>query len=137
MSSFDHVTTGSIILYPYLWAREAADGETSGRKPRPAVVVVRKPGAHGDLIALLAITSQPPSKAREAVEIPETERLRSGLSTDLRLWIMLDEYNIDVIGHSFYLEPRPPIGRLSRAFFLPVLERFVSGSARRTPVKRT
>lgn len=38
----------------------------------------------------------------------------------------MDEFNSDVIGHSFYLEPEPPIGRFSKAFFLPILREFIA-----------
>lgn len=137
MSSFDHIASGSVILYPYLWAREAEKGETSGRKSRPTAVVVRKPSADGDVIALLAITSQPPAHARTAVEIPDIEKRRAGLSVDIRLWIILDEYNLDVIGSSFHLEPQPPIGAFSRAFFIPLFERFVQGLKHSKAIKRT
>lgn len=137
MSSFDQIRIGSVIVYPYLWAREAGKGETSGRKSRPTVVVVRKPSANGDIIALLAITSQQPSQARSAVEIPDIEKRRAGLSGDMRLWIILDEYNVDVIGSSSYLEPKPPIGAFSRAFFLPLFERFVKGLRGSESVKRS
>lgn len=74
MSSFDQIRSGSIIVYPYLWAREAARGETSGRKSRPTAVVVRKRSPNGDIIALLAITTQQPAQARSAVEIPDIEK---------------------------------------------------------------
>ena len=43
-----------------------------------------------------------------------------------------DEYNTDVVGQSFYLEPDPPIGRFSKAFFLPLAREFV---ARRKSLK--
>jgi hypothetical protein len=32
---------GDVIRYGYLWAREAAKGGESGRKARPACIVVR------------------------------------------------------------------------------------------------
>jgi hypothetical protein len=51
------------------------------------------------------------------VKIPEMEKRRGGLDPTLRLWIILDEYNQDIIGQSFYLEPGPPLGRFSKAFF--------------------
>ena len=38
----------------------------------------------------------------------------------------MDEYNTDMIGRSFYLEPDPPIGRFSKAFFLPLVREFVA-----------
>ncbi|MBU6299627.1 MAG: hypothetical protein KGJ79_13860 [Alphaproteobacteria bacterium] len=41
--SFADFRTGAVIRFPYLWAREAARGETEGRKPRPGAVGVRIP----------------------------------------------------------------------------------------------
>jgi hypothetical protein len=137
MSSFDLIRSGSVIAYPYLWEREALSGETSGRKSRPSAVVIRKPSANGDILALLAITSKAPAGGQTAIEIPEAEKRRAGLDGDLRLWIVLDEYNVDVVGSSFYLEPQKPIGSFSRAFFLPVFERFVHELPKRKAIKRT
>ena len=60
------------------------------------------------------------------------EKRRAGLDARLRLWIVLDEYNQDTIGQSFYLEPAPPLGRFSKAFFLPLMKQFI---ARRATVR--
>jgi hypothetical protein len=43
--SFDALRTGAVVRYPYLWAREAAQGETDGRKFRPAAVGVLEKGS--------------------------------------------------------------------------------------------
>jgi hypothetical protein len=51
---------------------------------------------------------------------------RAGLKTGIHLWIVIEEYNQDLIGQSFDLEPGPPPGRFSKAFFLPVLETFIA-----------
>lgn len=83
-----------------------------------------RPG--GDAVVLLPITTQPPVRGRNAVEVPETEKQRAGLEISVRCWIMLDEFNTDVIGKSYYLEPEPPLGVFSRAFFVPVARRFVA-----------
>jgi hypothetical protein len=128
--SFDAFRTGCVIRFPYLWVREAERGETEGRKPRPVAVGVRIARPRGDdVLVLFPITSQPPSPDRFAAEIPEMEKRRAGLDVTLRLWIILDEYNQDTIGQSFYLEPEPPLGRFSKAFFLPLMKEFI---ARRT-----
>ncbi|MGJ5179888.1 hypothetical protein ACQR16_29565 [Bradyrhizobium oligotrophicum] len=82
------------------------------------------------MLLLFPITSQPPHAGRFAVEIPATEKRRAGLDIALRLWIVLDEYNQDVVGKSFYLEPEEPLGRLSRVFFLPVMKEFIAYRAR-------
>ena len=125
--SFDEIRTASVIRYPYLWVREAARGETEGRKLRPVTVGVRIARPSGeDLLILFPITSQPPESARFAAEVPETEKRHAGLDTSIRLWIILDEYNQDVVGQSFYLEPGPPLGRFSKAFFLPLIQNFIA-----------
>lgn len=129
----DQFRTGCVIRFPYLWVREAERGETEGRKPRPVAVGVRIARPKGDdLLVLFPITTQAPSPQRFAVEIPEMEKRRAGLDARLRLWIVLDEYNQDTIGQSFYLEPAPPLGRFSKAFFLPLMKQFI---ARRATVR--
>ncbi len=125
--SFDQIRTACVIRFPYLWAREAAAGETEGRKPRPVAVGLRVPKSDGqDILLFFPITSQMPVRERFAVEIPEIEKRRAGLDSDIRLWVILDEYNQDVIGQSFYLEPGPPLGQFSKAFFLPLMREFIA-----------
>jgi hypothetical protein len=136
--SLDALRTGCVVRYPYLWVREAERGETEGRKPRPVAVGVRIIRPKGDdLLVLFPITSQPPSPDRFAVEIPEMEKRRAGLDATLRLWIILDEYNQDSVGRSFYLEPEPPLGRFSKAFFLPVMKEFIARRSRSRGVNRS
>lgn len=123
--SFDEIQSGCVIRFSYLWARQAAQGETAGRKDRPTAVGFRLLRAKGeDLLVLFPITSQPPQPDRFAVEIPEMEKRRAGLNSSLRLWIIFDEYNTDIIGQSFHLEPLPPLGQFSKAFFLPLMREF-------------
>lgn len=123
--SYDYIRTATVIRYPYLWARQASAGETEGRKERPVAVGVRIPRPDGDLVLFFPITTKQPEKARFAAEIPAIEKRRAGLDADRRLWIILDEFNTDLVGKSFYLEPEPPIGRFSKAFFLPLLREFI------------
>jgi hypothetical protein len=124
--SFEAVQTACVIRYPYLWAREAAAGETEGRKSRPAAVGVRVDRPEGPALILFPITSQQPEKGRFAVELPEIEKRRAGLDASMRLWLVLDEYNFDIGGRSYYLEPAPPLGRFSRAFFAPLMHAFAA-----------
>ena len=135
--SFEALRTGAVIRFPYLWAREAARGETEGRKTRPAAVGVRIPKPNGeDMLVLFPITSQEPERGRFAAEIPDTEKRRAGLDGAIRLWIVLDEYNQDAIGRSFYLEPEPPLGYFSKAFFLPLLQEFIRRRSQTKAVNR-
>jgi hypothetical protein len=136
--SLDALRTGCVIRYPYLWVREAERGETEGRKPRPVAVGVRIVRPKGeDVLVLFPITSQPPSPGRFAAEIPEMEKRRAGLDATLRLWIILDEYNQDIVGQSFYLEPEPPLGYFSKAFFLPLMKEFIARRSKSRGVNRS
>ena len=135
--SFDALRTGVVIRYPYLWAREAGRGEAEGRKSRPSAVGVRLARPNGeDVLLLFPITSKASERDRFAVELPETEKRRAGLDRDVRLWIVLDEYNEDIVGRSFYLEPEAPLGRFSKAFFLRVMKEFIVRRAQARRVSR-
>jgi len=135
--SFEALRTGAVLRYPYLWARQVAHGETEGRKFRPVAVGVRilKPKGE-DVLVLFPVTGQEPAPGRFAAEIPDTEKRRAGLDGTMRLWIVLDEYNQDVIGRSFYLEPEPPLGYLSKAFFLPLLQEFIRRRSQVVAIQR-
>ncbi len=134
--SYDDIQTGAVIRYPYLWARQAQSGETEGRKGRPVAVGVRLSRPDGDLVLFFPITTKQPQSSRFTVEIPDIEKRRAGLDLDFRLWIILDEFNTDIVGRSFYLEPAPPIGRFSKAFFLPLLRDFIARRKTFTEVNR-
>ncbi|BAT57949.1 hypothetical protein GJW-30_1_00460 [Variibacter gotjawalensis] len=134
--TYADLQTGVVIVYPFLWAREQQRGETEGRKPRPTAVGVRLRRNDGDTILLFPITSRAPDRDRFAAEIPETEKRRAGLDIGMRLWIILDEYNTDNVGHSFYLEPTPPLGRFSKAFFLPLMKQFIARAGETRGVSR-
>lgn len=136
--SFDDIVSATIIRFPYLWARESLRGETEGRKSRPVAVGVRMAKPQGnDVLLLFPITSKAPEKGRFAVEIPEMEKRRAGLDGDMRLWLVLDEYNLDIIGRSYYLEPEPPLGRFSKAFFLPLMKEFIARRSQARGVARS
>lgn len=122
----DGLQAGSVITYPYLWDRQASQGETEGRKDRPVVVVLRLTEGGTDRVILLPVTSKRPGKDRLAVELPEMEKRRAGLHADLPLWLILDECNQDNVRGSYYLRPQTPSGVLSRAFLLPVLRRLAA-----------
>ncbi|MBY5435620.1 hypothetical protein GR204_25720 [Rhizobium leguminosarum] len=70
------------------------------------------------MVHFFPITTKQPEASRFAVELPAIEKRRAGLDAGRRLWNIFDEFNADIVGNSFYLEPEPPTGRFSKAFFL-------------------
>lgn len=124
--SFDRFTSGTVFTYPYLWSRQAQRGETEGRKDRPVVVAFRlRPKRGRERIIILPITTKMPSPDRFASEIPDPEKRRAGLNSGLRLWIILDDANDDVLGQSYYLRDQIPLGRFSKAYFAPLMQELV------------
>jgi hypothetical protein len=114
---------GSVIAYPYLWAAQRNAGEAEGRKARPVCLVLCVHDAEQDFhhFVLLAITSQPPGPEQHALEIPDTERRRAGLTRYPRAWIIVSEYNYDIVERSYYYDPNtPPLGRFSMPFLREV-----------------
>lgn len=110
--------------YPYLWLRQSRAGETEGRKPRPVCVAIAVKGEDNKThLALLPISSQPPTANQTAITIPERERQRLGLDADKQAWIYVSEYNYDVLGESYYL----PAKRNSvRSVSVPILKELLS-----------
>lgn len=131
--------SGEVISYPYLWAWKQQRGETEGRKQRPVCVVIAIRGtSDGNThLALLAITSQPPQAGRSALEIPDIERKRAGLGDLKQSWIMVDEYNYDVVERSWYIEPDQDIlGRFSKSFMVKIAGMFAEARSRTARVNR-
>lgn len=97
---------GQVVSYPYLWAWQHERGETEGRKSRPTCVVVAVRGARDGLthLALLAITTQPPTADRVGLEVSAIECRRAGLTDLKRCWVVVDEYNYDIAERSRYIE---------------------------------
>lgn len=85
---------GLVIPYVYLWRREHDAGEESGRKARPALVVVALTIVESGRtrVAVCPITSQAPAADRAAIEVPPRVKVHLGLDAP-RSWIICDEYN--------------------------------------------
>lgn len=122
----DAPKAGDVLRYPYLWARQAGYGETEGRKTRPcAVILSLKAGSGQTELRLCAVTTQPPQTRTHAVEVPEIEKRRAGLDSDLPLWVVVDEHNLDVFEKSFYIEPHSHMGAFSTNFTKELQKRMV------------
>ena len=131
---------GDVWRYPYLWRREALDGEETGRKPRPTALAAVVPVSQKSTrLYLLPITGTEPFADQNALEIPATEIRRAGLSEYKRLWVIIDEYNRDELETSCYFESHAGIGSFSKAFVQVMAGRFAEAiRARKTQeVKRT
>src|SRR6266849_8472921 len=108
-------SNGLVIFHNYLWAREYDRREEYSRKARPGCVqIIIAGGKSGTVVALFPITSQPPLAGRTALEIPEMEARRIGLT--IPSWIIVDEWNLDDLAKSPHIADSRPIGALSPAF---------------------
>lgn len=118
---------GHIVLFDYLWAREAAQGDHEGRKDRPCAVVLavaKAPPDGAPWVVLAPITHSPPHGPDDAVALPQGARAGTGLD-DLPSWIVVTEANY-VAWSDPRLRPsrdgRWLLGRLSRGLAMRVAE---------------
>jgi hypothetical protein len=117
-------SAGDVFDYPYLWKREQLNHETEGRKPRPCACVAAVIDQAGQVnMFILAITGSYGGNGK-AIEIPAVEKRRAGLDSFKQLWVVIDEYNHDILGKSFYFEPSQKRGALSPAFTKSIFNSF-------------
>jgi hypothetical protein len=90
-----------------------------------AFVAVLPGKAGGTNPFILAITSTQPGRDRIAASIPEIERRRAGLDP-IPLWVMVDEYNHDILETSAYFEPGARIGAFSPSFHKKIMSAFIA-----------
>lgn len=109
---------GDVIEYPYRWATEVARGAAiDGSKDRPCCLVIMFTTPEDvQVIYLAAISSKAPHPDQAAIEIPDIERRRAGLTRYPQAWVYVDEVNRDEPAHSWYLEPQEPMGTFSKNF---------------------
>jgi len=102
----DHLPVGSVISgYPYLWRWQRDRRETEGRKNRPACVAVSMHSSNGlTHLVLLPITSTPPYADQTAIKLPTLEIKRIHLDPTKDAWIIVSEYNYDIVQLSYSLQ---------------------------------
>ena len=136
---------GLVIRYSYLWQREHIAGREEGVKDRPCAIVVAIDGDDGDkTVYVLPITHARPSDPVDAVELPQTTKVRLGLDSE-RSWVVVSEGNSFIWpGPDLRLRPgqgpeSAAYGMLAPAIFNLVKQRFFTRvQARRAGVvKRT
>ena len=90
----DKPEVGMVVSYSFLWKREQEKGETSGRKDRPAaIVIVRSDLGPGELVYVVPITHSAPAQGDQTkIAIPQVVKQRLGLDEE-RSWIDISEYN--------------------------------------------
>ena len=135
--SFIGLRTGAVSAFPTCGRARlrAAKPKGANSVPSPSACASPSPGARTCWCCFRS-PARTPASERFAAVIPDTEKRRAGLDGTLRLWLILDEYHQDVIGRSVYLEPDPPLGYLSKAFFLPLLQAFIRRRSQARAVQR-
>jgi hypothetical protein len=111
--------SGTVVQYPYLWRWQADEGRLHGEKDRPVCLALTVSDPRQDLthLVILPISGTAPREDQVALEIPDLELRRAGLSMFRRGWITVDEYNYDIAERSYHFEPnQTPRGRFSPRF---------------------
>jgi hypothetical protein len=107
---------GQIVRFNYFWSHQVDRGEESGRKARPACVVVKTEKS----MFLFPITSQRPDPGRASIAISEIECRRGGIKPPS--WIVVDEYNRIGAAEAHDFESVEPLGSFSMALLRRIAE---------------
>jgi hypothetical protein len=85
---------GMVLSYSYLWSSQHDRGETSGRKDRPAAIVVIRTDLGPDkIVYVVPITHSPPAEHDPTkILIPRQIKQRLGLDEEPS-WVDISEYN--------------------------------------------
>ncbi|MFM9976380.1 MAG: hypothetical protein ACKVON_17640 [Beijerinckiaceae bacterium] len=94
---------GSVFHYPYRW-RNRTEDHPKDRTVTLAIVVKDAKAAPLTHLFLLAITDNPDADGL-AVEIPPIERRRAGLSPTRPAFVVISEYNYDILPLSHRYNP--------------------------------
>ena len=136
-------SSGAVFAYPYLWKADAERGLTDS-KDRTTCMAVRRDvaGTDGNIIShllLLGITDRV-WIGQLALEVPDTEKRRAGLNPQRPAFVVVSEYNYDVLPHSWHYAPRSETyGKFSSKFTEDIATaiRVVSTDAGLSKVDRT
>jgi hypothetical protein len=122
---------GSVFHYPYRW-RDRTEDHPKDRTTTLAIVVkdAKIEAAPITHLFLLAITDNPDADGL-AVEVPPIERRRAGLSPTRPAFVVISEYNYDVLPHSHRYNPRAKtFGAFSAVFTEQVRDAFLDAMRR-------
>lgn len=107
---------GDLIIYPYLWSWQQAQGIEVGEKRRPCVVVMRADEPKGTLLGLLPITTQPVRDFSQRMIVPYLERANVGMNPDTPQSIGKAEVNVEWANDSSNLNPVERVWTFSPQF---------------------
>ena len=95
-----------VLSYSYLWSSERDRGETSGRKDRPAaIVVIRTDLGPEKIVYVVPIThAQPAEHDHTKILVPRQIKQRLGLDEE-RSWVDISEYNAFAWSNAADLRP--------------------------------
>lgn len=114
----DLLKHGTIFYYDYVFKWQVELGRKEGEKDRPVCVLSVIKSSDGlTHVGLLAVSATPPKSGQVAIELPQIECRRAGLKEWKGGWIIVSEYNYDIVERSYSLDVnQEPIGRFSKQF---------------------
>jgi hypothetical protein len=103
-----------VLSYSFLWSREDDRGETSGRKDRPAaIVIIRSDLGPGKLVYVVPIThSEPAEGDTSKVQLPRQIKERLGLDETRAL---LSKIEISVADARMTDDPSETLARIAQS----------------------
>ena len=125
VKSRDEISSGDLVIYPFLWSWESRRGIVQANKMRPCVALMRFDDETNDpAVILLAITTKPAMDWHDRMAIPPEECVRVGMDPGRGATIALNDMNIERIFCSRRLREKVPLRSFSPMFMADLAARF-------------
>jgi hypothetical protein len=108
---------GDVFDYPFLWAVDAERGLDNPKDRRTTLALLAKRDDEESTHLLLLGITDAPRPDQVWLDVPPIERRRAGLSVDRPAYVVVSEYDYDVLPGSHDYNPQSKTyGRFSAAF---------------------
>ena len=123
-------SVGTVFHYPYFWYGDYKNGIENPKNRTTTIAIIKKTISQNSTelthLFLLGITDNP-RDGQDFIEIPTLEKRRAGLDPLRPAYVVISEYNYDVLPHSYdYDSNAKDFGVFSDVFINAVRDKFLA-----------
>lgn len=121
----EELQAGDMIIYPFLWAWEVAQGVTHAAKERPCIVALRRDRAQAaPILVILPITTRAQEARNGYIPLPQSELRRAGLNGLRPQGVMVRDCNLEDLSNPIGLRPLMHARRFSASYTQEIAQCF-------------
>jgi hypothetical protein len=132
-------SVGTVFHYPYFWYDDYKNGIENPKNRTTTISIIKKTinnnSAELTHLFLLGITDSP-REGQDCIEIPALEKRRAGLDPLRLAYVVVSEYNYDLLPHSYDYDPNSKdFGVFSDVFINTVRDKFIAALRQKQSIR--